>query len=642
MAILRVDNNAAYDWWNCDDPIEMSKRAHAHLSKILDDRHSAGRDEDLLVHMHMYSPLRHYGISTSRYGAYYKPRKAFSKLNVVKPIIDTITSRVCARIPGVVITTDGGDYMQQTQASNLSDLVDFILKEHGGLKNASQIGRDALITGNSAWQVIETHDDVYIERILPGELYWDSLESLHKDPNTLYKCRVLSKADALELFSKHTDLHDDWKRAIQEGSYIQRANIYDGYVKGREAVTIVESFHRGAEKGNHLISTSAGPITIRDLPDNEIPIIQWHWSTPMAGGHGIGICEDAEGYQAEINRTIEKISYSMNMSAGGVWLKNAATKISPNAFSNKPQHVMKYQGIPPQFQQIPGLEPSQLNYLQFLVDKLFDAVGLSAMAATAEVNKSLSSGIAIARAENTQSARYLDQSQRWRDAWIKTGKLIISACKRLDERGNGTWRIKSSDKHQPLKEIKWKNVNLDESRYTIEAEGINLFANTPAAEIELLTSLLQAGVPIAPERFASTLANMTGADVKSLVDSAGNTDAYDLIFIKMTRDNEYTPPLLHETLPQGIQIASTYLLDAYSRGQDKAQSMLARWIKEATDMMSEAQVKAQLGGNPATSSVESALEGLESNQAPMTPEEEMMAAQAMSGATGGVLPPGQQ
>jgi hypothetical protein len=190
------------------------------------------------------------------------------------------------------------------------------------------------------------------------------------------------------------------------------------------------------------------------------------------------------------------------MSAPKVLIENGS-KIAQGKLDNQVGAIWRYSGIKPEIIAPQAINQQVFQWLQALYDKAFELIGISGTTSQGTKPPYELSGKAVREYNDIESERFVQQSVRYEDAFMKIADLTVIEMKAIAKK-NPEWAIKTFNKKNGLEFIKWKDIDLEADKYVMQRFPTAYLAQTPALRVQQVQELVQAGY-IGPELAADML-----------------------------------------------------------------------------------------------------------------------------------------
>lgn len=466
-------------WW-------LASEETRHLAVLTVVRRIRGNQEGRkladLRHASFYAgrPITGFGITDSGSIGYAWGERL--SLNVIRNMVGAVTSKIAAKNkPKPTFLTEGGNFELRTQAQNLEKFVGGVFYESKVYEDLPECFRDALVYGTGVLKVYPDEDEecVAVERIAPWEVVVDDGEG--KRPRNLYQRKYVDRLVLAELYPEQ-------RAAILMCGNDNEDREY-GYATLADQVLVTEAWHLGETKrtkGRHSIVI--GNATLLDEEwEGGFPFVFLRWSSDISGFFGVGLAEELEGIQREINELLREIQKGHAL-IKGFWAVVQGSTLTAQ-INNDLGAIVKYTGNPPQYYTPQIIAPEVYAHLWQLYAKSFEIAGISQLNATGQKPAGLDSGAAQRAYQDIQTERFLEIGQAYEEFVIEAARQVVRCAKKI----GGGYRVRAVDKNS-VEFIKWSDVDIDEDSYVIRVYPTSLLPSTPAGKLAWAEDMMKAGI----------------------------------------------------------------------------------------------------------------------------------------------------
>ena len=565
-------------WW--DESSEVHKAVFKAAGNI---RKNQTALEDLQErHFRLYSGLPLYSAFT--FNLAFDQMDAKFTMNVVQSATNTLVSKITKNKIKPTFLTDGGDWGMQQQAKKLDK---YIFGQFYKLKvreEAKKAFRDACIFGDGF--IKHWHDDqgqIHIRRVFNPCILIDQAETLYgQEPKTVYEIRIVEK-DVLK------EKYPDYKLEIDEASISDVPFFIDSFESSHNLVVVLEAFRvkivngKQVKMGKHFIGISTATFIHEDYDFEEIPYIPMQFMPNAIGFYSKGVAEMITGHQVEINRTLRRLSRSMNLMSSPHILVDYMSDIVDTHFNNEVGNIIKYKNTPPVFNFPQGVSPVVVEYLLMMYQKAFEEVGLSQLSAQSKKPEGLDSGRALREYNDIETERFAELAQNWEAFHLKIADAIIKHSVKIREAG-GKVVVLSPNKYGAEK-IDFKDIKLKDSEYIMQAYATNLLPKEPAGRLQFVQELI--GMQILDPEEGAELLEFPDVSEAMAIKSATRNDIKNVAFLIIDK-GDYLPPEPYQNLDFGIQYFNSMYSHMKIKGLPQERlDLLQRWINDALALKAE-------------------------------------------------------
>lgn len=475
-------------WWKADNS-QIAERVFS-IVDFLAKRQPDNQARNLR-HLRLYSNRVAQALSSRSYSMV-DTRADKLKLNVIGMVIDAVSAQIGSNRPRPQYMTIDGNFKLRQQAELLTQFMNGQFYATDQYEKSADIFRDACIYGTGIQKTYRDGDNIGTERVLPFELLVDDIECKTESPRSMYQIKDLERNVVIESFPAHkkTILNAEYKSFDTSGTHTQFIG---------DMITVVEAWHLpsgdGATDGKHLIACSNGALIVERYTRDTFPFSFFRWKKPSIGFWGRGVAEELQSLQVHINQTAIKIQEHMDRSSGQMWIKKGSG-VGKGAVNNAVWPIHTYRDQPPTMMTPSPINPAFLQWLEFLYAKAFEQIGMSQMAATSIKPAGLNSGESLRVYHDVGSARFTDVGISFENFHLDVCKQMASVASEIVADGGKSLRV-LADGDNGIKEIDFKSISIDKTKYQLQGAPVNFLSGTPAGKIASLRDLAQIDPSIA-------------------------------------------------------------------------------------------------------------------------------------------------
>lgn len=574
------------EWWKGDEG-SYHENIFAYVGHL--DRDQSYKSADNLRYMRLYGNYEMLGLDSYSYTRVETSYNVTHRvtLNIVQSMIDTIISKMSKNKPKPSFLTDGGDWSLQQKAKKLTKFCEGLYSSCDYYTKAVQAQRDACIFGTGCLKIFKQDGNIKIERVFIDEIKVDDREAFYSDPRQIHQVKFVHKSVLSEMFPDHVGKIED--AGNQTNEYMTHSSQ-----ELENLIRVVESWHLpsgpNANDGKHTITIHNATLFSEKYEKSYFPFVFFRWAEKPIGFWGLGVAEQLQGLQLEINKILRTIQVSMHLVSIPKILVEASSKIVTAHLNNKIGGIIKYAGTPPKYEPLGGVPSELFTHLDRLYERAYEIVGVSQLAAQSQKPGGLDSGKALREFNDIESERFLEIGQRYEKASIQAAKIMIDMARDI-YKDDGEFKVQVKGK-KFIETIDWSEVDMDDDKFMMDVFPTSALSNTPAGRIQDVQELLQAGF-ISKEEGLKLLDFPDLESSMSLL-NAGLEDI-DMMIEKMMDDGDYTTPEPYQNLEMGIKRCQQAYLKYRSQGApDSRLELLRRWMEDAQALL----VKAVQGTTP--------------------------------------------
>jgi hypothetical protein len=560
-----AETNVNFRWWVLDEK-EMAPAIAATILFI--KQHQGSRIEQLTVSTRLYGHTSMYNLIGTAFtrasAANNSPMSQRISYNLCSSVVETLEAKMAKNKVIPTFITNGADWKVQKKAKQLT-------KFCGGLFYQQNVHRKSIISWNDAgvWgdgfvQVYENDDKVCIDRVLPHELFVDTIESLTSEPRQLHRVRLMDRDIALQVLP---ELEEEIK-TVSPANYQE----IGGQGTAVDIIQVTESWHLKsgplAKDGVHVFCVGDGALA-EDYDKDYFPFPHLRYVNRKLGWNGQGACERLMAIQGEINRCMMLKQRALWMQSAFKILVENGSKVVSQHLDNEVGTVIHYSGVAPQYITPPATNPELDAWIDKLRDWGYQQEGANQLNSSGEVPMSVKSGKAMRTLNQITDDRFIFMQQNMEDFCLEIAKQAINVVKDIYSRV-GKYEVVFPDTRF-VETIDWADVQLDEEQYVLKAYPTSSLSDDLTGRLAEVQELTQSGM-ITP-RSSRRLMDMPDVE---MADSLANSaeDRITQIFENMLEKGEVTrfEPGFHDA-ELAVQLGIKYINYAqyYNCPDDKIQ-----------------------------------------------------------------------
>lgn len=558
-------------WWRLDDD-QCVEGISASL------KHMQGRQNDRLLQQvvaaRLYGNLTLLGSHGLALNRQTNPllRERIS-YNAIQSAIDTVTAKIAKNRPKPLFVTSGGDYKLQRKAKKLNQFVDGVFYENDAYKLGVAAFRDGAVWGDGVVHVFPENGRVKFERVMSSELWVDEVEAAHGNPRQMHRTKAIDRSVLLELARTWAGLAGRSKKEIAlVEQKVQDATMTtpDGLanpdnlsdlIQVRESWRLPdgpEATKQDPKGGRHVISIDGAILFSEPYLKPFFPFARFRWSPKLYGYWSQGGAEQVQNLQIEINKLLWVIQRSFHLAGSFKVLLKMGSKVSTEHLNNDIGAIINWTGdVPPQYV-VPQIVPPEIfQHLLTLKLAVYEQLGISMLSANSQKPAGLNSGKALREFNDIESDRFQVIGQEYERFFLDLARLAVSVVK--DIAGGRSYKVKAAGR-QALSFIDWKDINLDEQDYVLQAFPVSSLPNDPAGRMQTIAEWVQAGW-VTPRR-GRRLMDFPDLEMAEGLANAAE-DYLTAIIERMVDEGDYTAPEPYDDLALARELALEY----YQRGK---------------------------------------------------------------------------
>lgn len=501
--------------------------------------------------------------------------------NVVKSCVDSAAAKIAKNRPKVQFLTEEGDYTLQKKAENLTQYTSGLFDQTSANQINQQLFVDAAVWGTGCGYVFKTDDsNIGYERVFAQEITVDDVEAIYGKPQSMFRTKLVSKDVLKEMFPK-------FKREISKATVRPQQSGSD-VLTDQIKVKICWHLKSGpnAKDGKYAICIDTCTLFSDDYQKDSFPFVFFHWNNKLFGFWGQSLAEELAGLQLEINKLLRSVQIAQDRMAVPIIFIESGSGVSDDQMTvNNIANIVKYTGTVPTFMVPPAIAPEIYAHIETLKNNAYEITGISQLSASSKKPDGLDSGVAIREYNDIESERFVLCGQRYEQLFIDLAKLMIDVSRDIyEDKGNISVRVRGN---KFIKTIDWKDVNLDEDQYSMQAFPISMLPSTPAGKFAMTQNLIQAG--LISNDYALELLDFPDLnEYTSLATASLNTTR--MLISQMLDDGKYTPPDPYLNLELALNEAHTTYLRSLQKKNipEKNLDLLRTFMQDIIEIQNKA------------------------------------------------------
>ncbi len=470
-------------WW-----LEDADKLHSSVDSTVTAIENAQTHRRLLYlrYARLYGNYEAMGYAAIGRGANSQDSSNKVVLNIIQSVIDAVAAKVAKDQPKVsFVTTGADDYFLKLRAVNLTKYIQGQFKQAQVYENSEMVFRDASVLGTGYLQVLEEDNEIKTEWVFADEIRVDELDGWKQKPRSIHRVKLVPRDMLLLRYPEHQEHILGAQEALAGKT---------GYQSTVDMIRVTESWHlpmdKASKDGVHCITILNCTLMSESYDKNYLPIIPFRWMPKPLGYFGRSITEEILTIQVEINKILKTIQQAQELAAVPVIFVENASQVSEDVLLNNTiARMIPYSGTPPQFASPTALSGEVYSHLNSLIQWAFQIVGLSQTSASGMKPAGVDSAVAIREVSDIETGRFALVANRWEKFFVDVARIMVDMSKDLYEK-EPDLKMAVSEK-KILKEIKWKDVDLQDNPFDIQTFPTSQLPDTPAGRIQTITEYIQ-------------------------------------------------------------------------------------------------------------------------------------------------------
>lgn len=558
------------------------------------------------------TPGTAYGINLDRMQLIHPSLTGRLTYNICAIVVDSMLNKITKNKVRPMFLTEGGSYRQQRRAKRLTQFAEGIFYETKfDTAVAPRVAKDAYVVGDG---FIHVYPDwatkrVRIERTMASELFVDTIDGFYGEPCQMTRAKNIDRQKVLESFGRKEDGKPDRAaiEAINRCKNTGKELFGSTYQFVDDGIAVFESWHLpttpDSGDGLHTICIDGYELFREEWKKAYFPFVKVPWKDRMYGWHGGSLVEELIGTQVEMNYLLNMMQRAFRMMAAFKIVTETGTV--PDAhFNDKLGTIIKIPkgAMTPQYLTPPAINPQFFEHFERIKSRGFEIARISQLSATGLKPAGLDSGEAQRVYHDIESEGLQVPGHIYEQMHLDVIRLAIDVVRDIFAEKK-SYKIKApvSSSGLPglkfLKEIDWKDVQMEDDEYVLRAYPMSALPSTPAGRLATINDLARGGFIDGPT--ARKLMDFPDlSQVETLLGSAENWVMKCLD--KAIEDAEFDPP--DELM--NLQLAETLCVQEISAGEaagleDDNLSVLRDWLQQVKYLQGKAATAAPQAAQPA-------------------------------------------
>jgi hypothetical protein len=434
-----------------------------------------------------------------------------ARLNAIKAICDTFSSRLSKDRPMPSFVTDDGDWALKRRAKKFREFIVGQMLETEFDDRSRNALHDGTRLGNAFTRIDDNDGAIFAERLPVNDLLFDRRECKYGRPQQAIRLQRVARDHLAELFPSARAAIERAPASIRrkDDSDIDgegpRAGDLDDYVDTWEAwhpPTLRES-----KNGRHVLcidsdDAKSGTLVSEEWIEPRFPWAMFRLTDPDWGLYGDGFVDQLADLQHRVNLIVRDIQLNLAATGRGHFLVNEANDIPVEMLTGFQPFKLKFKGAqPPQWETAKPFNEAQMSALDRFIGWMYDLTGVSK--ANAESKSSLgagASGVALDTQYDIDSDRFRMPQANYARYRLDAAQCYLDAAGRVSRR-----RSESKGKKRSWVAVSWKNrdaiqrldydqVSLADDTYRLRIEPVGFLPDTRAGKLSVVEQLAKAGV----------------------------------------------------------------------------------------------------------------------------------------------------
>jgi hypothetical protein len=533
-----------------------------------------------------------------------------ARLNVAKPVVDTVVARLSKRRPMPQFKVDNADWSLKRKAKRYRQFIVGEMMESDFETLSPTALRDGTVEGNGITRIDDGDDDILAERVYRDELLVDPRETKYGKPWQVQRVMRVARDWLLDVYGHDKKLVQAIKdappstRRPNEGMDEPELGSQQASLQGYVDVIIAHRrpTNRDSDDGRVAHVIDGATLRFEQWDSPRFPYAIFRYSDPLRGFWGRGLIRDLADIQHRINSIVRDVQMNIEAVGKGSYLVNEAFDIPVEMMTGARPFKFQYRGAQaPQWNAPAPVSGQTLQLLEFFIRQAFELTGVSQAAASSKSALGLNaSGVALDTQYDIESERFamverqytkyrLDAAQLYLDAACRVAKKRDEAKGSKKDRAYVTsWR--GRDK---IERLEYSEVEMDADQYRLEMEPVSFVPDTRAGKLSAAQELTQAG--IIPQWLAASLFDEPDLAKAQMLNLAGFWLQEKNMETLGDPDAEFPVPEPYDDLDIALKMSVAYI--NYARAEGAPEEVVARY-RQYADMVTEMKKGLEMPADP--------------------------------------------
>lgn len=488
-------------WWQADKN-STAGLIQDRIKTIRADNERLRREAQVYIHLYE-DQFRYSGHQGSKFAKAIRLGELLgariSKLNIMTSVVDTMISKIARNRPAIKIDADDANWGLRQRASNLSEVIRTKLDQFADESIQHDVFRDCLLTPVGHCRIYDDTGDITAEVVPYEEVFVDRRAARYGKPRELFHRREINRYVLASKFEKH-------KRAIMSAPAVVR-NEYDEDETPADydqaMVHVYDAWHLPTPDGKNglWITTVEGAELQRvEWREPRFPIISCRYKKRRYGWEGTPLAAELFYLQSVIDKTLRSIINNLHYTSDLIIMSRQGSKVDVTKMGRmgKPYEV-QYDGTPPDFTIPPPFNTQQFQFLEWLINKAYELVGINEMHAGGKNPLGANaSGIALQEVWDQNSERLSPIELNFARFNKDLAEGVIDAGKRIaareKDKESGEKSMIAWSQNNAFKRVEWDEVDMERDQYQLGLEPANFIPETRAGKLATIEELGKFGI----------------------------------------------------------------------------------------------------------------------------------------------------
>jgi hypothetical protein len=501
---------------------------------------------------------------------------------VVRNMCDAVTSRISKNRPKAVFQTFGGSYQTREESRKLEKFVEGCWYKEKVRRRTPECFLDLTVLGTAFMKVIPDGKRVSIERVFPLEITVDTTEGMYRKPRNWYQSKYVDKGILARRFPEHAEAINAMTGDEEDVEGYSRYVLPDN--RDTNMLLVHEGYHLasedGADDGKFCQAVQGLTLDVKPWKWARAPFAEMRWSTGQLGFFGMGLAEELQGIQVEINRLVRKIQSAMQILSNPYIFHDRSSNIGKGNVTDLPGTFVAYTGKEPRVVTPSVVHAEVFAHLDRLYQRAYEIAGVSQLSAQSQKPQGMESGRAMLVFNDTETERFATVAREWEDFHMQIAELTIWAAKQIKG-----YEV-PVDGENGYDILRFADIDMQDREYVMRAMPSSILGDTPAGQIDMLEKLIKGGLISSPD---DMMREMEAPDIQRyLYKVTAPKRVIEKIIEYMLGGGDYVSPEPAMNLEMAASEAQLYYHQGLLEGRPRAALANVRKFSLAATQMAKA------------------------------------------------------
>ncbi len=376
-------------WWLAEDDDSAAQCMKSTINTIRMAQ-AVMRSNDLR-HMRAFRNLALAGMGITSFARQAEGSTPLS-LNVIRNMINAVTSKISKHRPKGTFQTFGAGYKSRKKSRDLEQFGEGMLYKERFRETAPKIFKNIATLGTGFSKVCAVGGGrICMENVFSPEITIDSAEGMHGNPRNWYQSKYVDKRWlAHQPHVKADPVLQERVMGLQSeyAHFDEAERELFSFTHDQDMVRLDEGYHLSSddkEKDGWFCQSVQGvPLVMKHMKWDFAPAALARWREGSLGFWCMGLAEELVGIQVEINRIVRKIQTSFQLLANPYVLADRASNIARSSITDIPGSVILYNGREPRVYAPSTVSPEVFSHLDRLYQRAYELAGISQLSAQSQ------------------------------------------------------------------------------------------------------------------------------------------------------------------------------------------------------------------------------------------------------------------